>query len=66
MLMRKIIRPRQLKGVTGLSPATIARLRNLSTSDPKRFPEPIQLSANTIGFFEDEIEKWLEARAAER
>jgi len=55
----RILRMRQLVQRTGLSRATVyATLMK----DPT-FPQKIQLTARTIGFFEHEVEAWLASRA---
>lgn len=53
-----ILRMKQLVQRTGLSRAT---LYNLMTLDPS-FPKRIKLTERTIGFLENEVKEWLEAR----
>ena len=47
-------------------PITIRRW----ATDPKyahmKFPKPVELGENSVGFVEAELDAWLEARAAER
>lgn len=47
----------EVKNLTGLSRATINRYR--ANGD---FPKNLQLGANSIGFFENEVIEWLESR----
>ena len=56
--MRKIVRRDGVIGVTGMSASTVDRLE--AAGD---FPKRIRLAANLVGWFSDEIEKWLETRA---
>lgn len=55
---RRVIKPKTVvaKGVGSRS--TIWRYLR---TDPS-FPRPIILGSNSIGFFEDEIDRWLESR----
>ena len=53
---RKIIRRPDLKGKTGLTDRTIDRMEAAG-----EFPQRVKLSANSIGWFEDEVDAWLEA-----
>ncbi len=56
---RRILRPKEVRERTGLGRTSLwAKSR-----DPHdAFPNPIQIGPNSIGFFEDEISRWLETR----
>ena len=56
---RKILRPKVVQGRTGYS-RTMLWIKSRDPNDA--FPAPIQLGVNSIGFFEDEIDEWLENR----
>ena len=62
----KILRPKDTAHKVGVKPITIHRW----SSDPKYkalgFPKPISLGNNSVGFVEEEIDAWLEARARAR
>ncbi len=62
----KILRKPEVIERIGVSGQTLWRLRRLPESDPRRFPTPVQLGPNSVGWIEAEVEAWLEARAAER
>lgn len=55
--MRTVIRRSQLPAITGLSIATIDRLRAAG-----KFPKPIRLGDQAIGFTKSSIEEWLATR----
>ena len=56
---RKIIRKQAVCERVGLAPVTVWRKAN----DPKDdFPAPRILGANSTGFYEDEIDAWIESR----
>ena len=57
----RVLRPKQVSVLVGLSLMQIWRLRQAH-----RFPEPISLGANSRGFLQNEIDAWIEARIAER
>lgn len=57
----EILRLPEVKARVGLSRSAIYRL--LSLGD---FPRPVQLGARSVGWIEDEVEQWLESRAAAR
>jgi predicted DNA-binding transcriptional regulator AlpA len=57
----KILRPRQVCELIGVSPMQLWRWRKA-----RQFPEPIALGVNSKGFLADEVEAWVEARRAER
>ena len=54
---RKVIRIAQVLGMTGLSRGTLYRFVGENS-----FPQPLQLGPRLLGWFEDEVEAWLEAR----
>ncbi len=56
---RKVLRPRVVTVRTTYSRTQLWR----KSRDPEDdFPAPIMLGGNAIGWFEDEIEAWLESR----
>ncbi len=55
--MRKVLRIPEVLNKVGLSRSTIWR----KVRDGK-FPPPVLLGGNSIGWFNHEIEEWLEAR----
>ena len=56
----KIVRLPEVKVQTGLSRSTIyLRIKN------KEFPEPISLGGRAIGWFEADIQDWLEKKRKE-
>lgn len=57
----RIIRKPELFSKIGLADATIWRMEKAG-----RFPKRIKLGGNSVGWFETEINKWLEAKAAQR
>ncbi len=56
--LTRILSLRQVIEITGLSPATIWRMRRRG-----EMPEPIRLSPGRVGWRESDIERWLVARA---
>jgi prophage regulatory protein len=56
-----ILSKRQTAQRTSLHPATIMRFVREG-----RFPKPIKLSKTRVGFVEDEVVVWLEAKISER
>jgi prophage regulatory protein len=58
---RKIVRISGVVTKTGLSRSTLWRLTKAGS-----FPAPVTLAARAVGWFDDEIDAYLEARAAER
>lgn len=52
-----ILREYQVKGRTGLSASTVWRLEKNGS-----FPKRVQLSKNAVGWYEHEIESWIETR----
>ncbi len=60
METRRVIRKPELFSVVTLSDTTIWRLEKLG-----RFPKRIKLGDRAVGWFAADIEKWLEAKAAQ-
>ena len=58
---RRIIRKPSLFSRIGLSDVTIWREEKAG-----RFPRRIKLGGNSVGWFEDEIDAWLEQKSGER
>lgn len=54
---KKIIRPRDLPAITGLSRTTIWRLEK-----DNKFPKRVSLSAGAVGYHRAEVEAWLADR----
>ena len=59
---RRIIRIAGVKHKTGLSTSSVWR----RTQDDPTFPRPRRLGPSAIGWFEDEVDAWLEARPVSR
>lgn len=57
MAIRKVLRTHQVLELTGLKKSTVYRF----VKDGE-FPQPIQLGPKLLGWFEDEVTAWLEAR----
>jgi prophage regulatory protein len=53
----RLLRFREVRQRVGLSRSTITRLQKLG-----EFPEHVQVTANTIGWVEADIDAWVEAR----
>jgi predicted DNA-binding transcriptional regulator AlpA len=61
-MSRRILRKPQVAELTGYSPQHFCRLERQG-----HFPKRVQLRpGGAVGWFEDEIALWIEARAAER
>jgi prophage regulatory protein len=54
---RNILRPKAVDQRTGLSSTTRWRLER-----DKKFPQRIQITDSTVGYFEDEINRWIAER----
>ena len=54
---RRILRKPEVRGRTGLSDATIARLEAKG-----KFPKRIWVTENTVGWYDDELDEWLDSR----
>ena len=59
--MRKILRLPQVQEATGEARSTIYKRMSEGT-----FPKPVKLGAKSVGWVEDEIAEYNEARIAER
>jgi predicted DNA-binding transcriptional regulator AlpA len=59
--LTRFVSPRQLQQVTGLSEATLWRLRQRGD-----LPEPVRLSPGRVAWPQTVIEAWLTARSAAR
>lgn len=57
----RILRKPETQHKVGLSDPTIYRLERAG-----KFPKRIQLGGNSVGWFESEIDAWMEKKAAER
>ena len=55
----RIIRHSPLAKRLGVDPTTLYRWY---TADPPRFPKPIKLGPNSIGWRESDVQEWLETR----
>lgn len=55
MAIRRIIRRPEVKRLTGQSDSTIDRLEKAN-----RFPKRVQLSSNSVGWYENEIAEHIE------
>ena len=60
-MQTRIIRKPELFSKIGLSDATIWRMEKTG-----RFPGRIKLGGNSVGWFNNEVEKWLSVKAAVR
>ena len=58
-LRRKILRAKAVKERTGYSRVQVWRKSRDPDDD---FPAPVQLGPNAIGWYEDEIDAWVENR----
>ena len=56
---RRILRPKEVRERVGYG-RTMLWAKSRDPNDA--FPSPIQLGVNSIGYFEDEINEWLENR----
>ncbi|MAR56962.1 MAG: AlpA family transcriptional regulator [Rickettsiales bacterium] len=57
-MTQRIIRLPEVKARTGLSRSTIYRY-----IDAGAFPRPVSLGARAIGWFEGQVDEWIESRA---
>lgn len=55
--MSKILRPKELKNRLGIGMSTL-----YDWMKRPDFPDKIQLGPNAVGYFEHEIEDWLESQ----
>lgn len=58
---RRILRKPEVLGRVGVSDVSIWRWERAG-----QFPRRVSLGGNSVGWFEDEIEAWMDDRAAER
>ncbi len=56
---RRILCPKEVRERTGYG-RTMLWLKSRNPDDS--FPSPVQLGVNSIGYYEDEIDEWLENR----
>lgn len=56
-MTRKILRGPEVQSRTGKSRTQIWRDVRAG-----RFPAPVELGVNSVGWFEDEVESWLDSR----
>lgn len=63
----KILRLPEVSYLTSLSRSTLYEKMNIKSKryDPK-FPKTIKLGVNAIGWYEHEINQWIESKALER
>ena len=54
---RRLLRAQELPSRVGLSSETIYRLRKRG-----QFPDPIQIGAKFVAWYEDEIDEWMAGR----
>lgn len=59
--MKKILRKKDVKEITGLSDTTLWRLEKEA-----KFPRRLQLGGGAVGWLQEEVEGWIEKLAAER
>ncbi len=57
----RFIRIEDVENITGLSRRTIYRLMK-----SKEFPQNIELTANSVGWLQSEIDNWIENRIQQR
>lgn len=55
--MEQILRLPQVTSAVGLSRATIYRLLS-----ERRFPQPVRLSSQAVGWLASEVEEWITSR----
>lgn len=60
----KILRKKQVVGMTGLSPSTIyAKLNPKSKQYDSSFPKQFRISAGIVGWYQSDIVAWLQSRS---
>ncbi|HAS6095336.1 TPA: AlpA family phage regulatory protein [Vibrio vulnificus] len=57
----KVIRLKEVMGLTGLSKSSIYRFSNNDD-----FPKPVSLGARSVGWIESEVTQWLENKVSSR
>jgi prophage regulatory protein len=60
-MTNKVLRRKAVEAKTGHSTSTI--YEKMATGE---FPRPIKLGSRAVGWLEEEIDTWIEARRAER
>lgn len=58
---RRVLRKPELMVKTSLSDATIWRMEKAG-----KFPKRVRLGGQAVGWFSDEVDAWLDKKAAER
>jgi prophage regulatory protein len=58
---KKILRLNSVVSITGIPKSSLYALMKAGG-----FPKPIPLSSRSVGWLEDEVEQWIEARIAQR
>lgn len=65
--LHQIIRLPKVRQVTSLSRSTLYEKMNpKSKYYDKKFPKPIKLGANSVGWYEHEVYEWLAEKALDR
>lgn len=65
--MKRVLRFQDVQDRTGLSrPTLYNRINPKAPQYDPSFPKPFSLGGGKVGFLEEEIEAWIEARAASR
>jgi prophage regulatory protein len=59
--MKKILRKKEVREITGLGDTTLWRLEKMG-----KFPARLRLGGGAVGWIADEVEGWIEEKAAER
>lgn len=59
--MKKILRKKEVREKTGLGDTTLWRLEKI-----RKFPARLRLGGGAVGWLEEEVEAWIEEKAAER
>jgi prophage regulatory protein len=60
---RTIIKRKQVEAITGLSRSTIyAKLDPKSKQHDPDFPKALSLGAQSVGWYSDEIQNWIDTR----
>ncbi|MCZ6863813.1 MAG: AlpA family phage regulatory protein [Alphaproteobacteria bacterium] len=61
-----ILRPKATAQKCGVTPITIRRWATEEKYRHMKFPKPLSLGENSVGYPESEVDEFLEARAAKR
>ena len=59
--MKKVLRKKEVREITGLGDTTLWRLEKIG-----KFPPRLRLGVGAVGWLEEEVEAWIEEKAAER